>query len=175
VREKSGGNPEHKYTQRWILMASDLWRRSWRSVVTKRAWGGGRFRPGDEALFGFFNCLDRRARARALVDRAQGRPICARSCGDVSRAFWQSAPSDRSRCTPSVLACPVPLARKPYGSSRCAWVLPPLSPRQFGRQFGDRASGSCPRIVAWAAEFRLELPLSRMVTYDELVADRSRR
>jgi hypothetical protein len=129
MSEKSGGQPQPKYTQRWILIASDLWRRSRRSVVTRRAWGGGRFRPGDEALFGFFYCLDRRARARALVDRAQGRPICARSCGDVSRAFWQSAPSDRSRCTPSVLACPVPLARKPYGSSRCAWLLPPLSPR----------------------------------------------
>jgi hypothetical protein len=162
-------------------MASDLWRISWRSVVTKRAWGGGRFRPGDEALFGFFYCLDRRARAHALVDRAQGPPICARSRGDVSCALSgldrlgaKNTRSDRSRCT-SVLACPVPLARKPCGSSRCAWVLPPLSPRQFGRQFGDRASGSCPRIVAWVAEFRLELPLSRMVTYDELVADRSRR
>jgi hypothetical protein len=33
-----------------------------------------------------------------------------------------------------------------------------------------------PRIVARAAEFRLELPLSRVVvTYDELAADRSRR
>src|SRR4029453_10396463 len=85
---------------------------------------------------------------------SQGLPVWAGSRGDVSRAFLgldllgaQSAPSDRSRSTPSVLACPVPLARKPYGSSRPAKALP----RRSSRQFGDRASGSCPRIVAWVA------------------------